>query len=360
MKNFIKKIYNKIFNNLHFNLSKKISGIKIIRKEYGFILSFLSHNFLSFTLRPKKSDDFNLISTSKYEKNKFGIILQGPMGEDGLFALETIKIYKRIFPDCKIILSTWENENKNLIEKIKSLNIDIILNKIPDSPGNGNINLQLKSTYEAIRLCKNNKIEYAFKTRTDCRVLKPNTLDYLESLIEKFPADENNFTKFRIIANSIATCKYRIYGLTDICLFGKTDDMENFFFYEDEETIIKKYNFPKNKLINQTHLKAEILLTSRYLIKIGHKLDWTLEDWWLVLKKYFCIVSSSEIDFFWKKYNWQYEQKLARTYFHKSHRLIEHSDWFSLYTGKNLNWGNLDYKEKWEFSKGKVIKKSIF
>ena len=360
MINKIKKIFKKINESFKFHLSKKISGLKIVHKEYGFILSYLSHNYFSFVLRPKKSYDFNLVTTSKYKRNKFAIILQGPLGEDGLFLIETIKIYKKIFPNCRLVLSTWNTENKKLIENIKLLDIDIILNDLPQSPGNGNINYQLKNTFEAIKYCKTKNVEYIFKTRTDCRVLKPNTLDYLESIIEKFPAENNKLTKFRIIANSIATCKYRIYGLTDICLFGKTEDIENFFYYEDELEIIKKNNFPKNKLVNETHIKAEILLTARYLKKIGHNLEWTLEDWWLVLKKYFCVVSAAEIDFFWKKYNWQYEQKLSRSYSSKSNRLIEFSDWFSLYSDKSLNWGDINYKEKWEEIEGKVYKKSIF
>lgn len=360
MTNKIKKIFQSLYQSLNFNLSKKISGLKIVKREKGFVLSFLSNNYLSFILRPKKNSDFNLITTSKYEKNKFAIILQGPLGNDGSFAIETIKIYKKIFPNCRIIISTWKNEDNNVINDIKSLNIDVILNNLPQSRGNGNINLQLKSTYEAIKFCKINKIEYVFKTRTDCRILKPNIMDYLESLIEQFPAYENKFTKHRIIANSIATCKYRIYGLTDICLFGKTQDMENYFYYQDELDIIKNNNFSENKIINETHVKAEILLTARYLNKIGHKLDWTLEDWWLALKKYFCVVSASELDFFWKKYSWQFEQKLNKSYSSNSNRLIEFSDWLSLYNDKKLNWSHIKYKEKWEEIDGKVHKKSVF
>ena len=56
-------------------------------------------------------------------------------------------------------------------------------------------------------------------------------------------------------------------------------------------------------MINETHLKTEILLTARYLLQIGHELKWSLEDWWLALKNYFCIVSSSEIDFLEKSMN---------------------------------------------------------
>ncbi len=355
-----KKIFLIIKKIFHFNISKKISGLKIVLRERGFIISCLIDNYFSYSLKPKVSSNFNLVSTSSYKKNKYVIILQGPIGDEANFVHETVKIYNKIFPNCNIILSTWDHENENIIKKIKKENIEILLNKVPEKNGNGNLNLQLKSTHEAIKLSKTFSSEFVLKTRTDCRIMKPNTLDYLQSLIENFPVVGNPSVDGRLIANSIATCKYRIYGLTDICIFGSTRDVERFFFYENEEDIIKNYNFPKNRLINETHLKTEILLTARYLLKIGHDLKWSLDDWWLALKKYFCIVSSSEIDFFWKKYEWQYEQKLSRSYGEKSNRLIEHSDWFSLYSGKELNWSSLGFKEKWEEKNGIIKKKSIF
>ena len=356
---YLKKLSQLLKRIFHFNLSKKISGLKIISKERGFIISFLFDNYFSFVLKPKKSDNFNLVSTSKYQNNKFAIIIQGPIDHEDEFTLETVKIYKKIFPNIKIILSTWNNEKQSIIDKFKRENVEIILNEIPKIKGNGNLNLQLKSTYEAINLSKNMKLDYILKTRTDCRIMKPNTLDYLLSLHESFPVKGNDIVDGRLIASSIATCKYRIYGLTDICVFGALKDVEKFFLYEEEQEIIEKYKFPKNKIINETHIKTEILLTARYLKNIGHELNWTLEDWWSCLSKYFCVVSSSEIDFFWKKYNWQYEQRLSRSYSKKSNRLIEHSDWFSLYNKKDLNWSSLEYKEKWEENNGIIKKKSL-
>jgi len=355
-----KKIFLVIKKIFHFNISKKISGLKIVLRERGFLISCLIDNYFSYSLKPKNSSDFNLVTTSKYKKNKYAIILQGPIGGESDFLYETVKIYKKIFPNCKIILSTWNNESPNIIEKLKKEDIEILLNKMPENNGNGNLNLQLKSTYEGIKLSKTFESDFVLKTRTDCRIMKPNTLDYLKSLMDNFPVKENSIVNGRLIANSIATCKYRIYGLTDICVFGTIKDVERFFFYENEEDMIKKYKFPDNKLINETHIKAEILLTARYLIKIGHELQWTLEDWWLALKKYFCVVSSSEIDFFWKKYEWQYEQKLSRSYSEKSNRLIEHSDWLSLYSSKELNWNSLGFQEKWEENNGIIKKKSLF
>ena len=126
-------------------------------------------------------------------------------------------------------MSTWNSEKQSIIDKFKRENIEILLNEIPKTKSNGNLNLQLKSTYEAIKLSKNMKLDYILKTRTDCRIMKPNTLDYLLSLHESFPV-KKNIVDGRLIASSIATCKYRIYGLTDICVFGTLKDVEKFFY----------------------------------------------------------------------------------------------------------------------------------
>ena len=241
----------------------------------------------------------------------------------------------------------------------------MIQNKIPRNSGTGNINLQLKSTSAGIELAKSEGIKYTLKTRTDCRIYKPNTFDYLESFLKTFPLHNKNFDgsylpKSRIIATSIATCKFRIYGLTDICLFGHTSDIYKYFFFENEHEILARLELNDKKIINNTAIKSEMLLCIRYLAALNHSLKWSLDDWWFVLKEYFGIITSSEIDFFWKKYNWNFEQKLSRSFTFKSHRLVENSDWIALQSGKKLNWQKLDYQEKWSFEDGKFYKKSIY
>jgi hypothetical protein len=67
------------------------------------------------------------------------------------------------------------------------------------------------------------------------------------------------------------------------------------------------------------------------------------------------------MDFFWYKYDWQFEGRFKRNYAHKDARSIEFSDWIILYTGEvdSVNWESLDYKEKWEVLDGKMVQKNI-
>ena len=78
--------------------------------------------------------------------------------------------------------------------------------------------------------------------------MKPNLKSYFSKFTKNFYFRKSKHS--RIFASSIATCKYRIYGLTDILLFGKTDEIETYFKDETEEEILKNYSF--KKVINET------------------------------------------------------------------------------------------------------------
>ena len=163
--------FEKIFSQIKYfiqkhiiiNFSKKFQIFKLLAKISAFLLVGVKIIFLSIIHKPKKSKHINIISTSKNLENEFAIILQGPIDNEENFTLETIRIYKKIFPNARIILSTWENENINQIRLIQKENIDLIQNKIPRNSGTGNINLQLKSTSAGIELAKSEGIKYTLK-----------------------------------------------------------------------------------------------------------------------------------------------------------------------------------------------------
>ena len=180
-------------------------------------------------------------------------------------------------------------------------------------------------------------------------------IKFFKSLISQFPG--KNVSE-RILAGNIATCMFRIYGLTDIIIFGKTELIEKYFLYEEEEKILSKYSFPKSRIINETAIRAEILLCARYLKNINHELVWSMDDWWNCLNKYFCVFSCDEIDFFWKKYNWEYEKKHSRAYGQKTNRLVDFSDWLNIYNDRNY-YSGYGYKERFVSENGKIKKISI-
>jgi len=333
---YLKKIYNKL-NFIKTNLNKKIEHQSIITKETGFLIDFTKDNYLTFHLRPKKSENFYLKSTAKTEE-KFAIIIQGPIKDKFFFLKNTIEIYKKIFPNSSIIISTWENENINLINTLKKENIFILFNKEP-SKSLSNIDHQIYSTNSALKFAKEIGAKYSIKTRADIRINKNNLETFLLSLIRTFPAKKNNFINSRIIVPSLITFKYRIYSLSDIVMFGETEDLIKYFDRETFAEGLKKFNLNENNLLkNETPIKAEIFLCSRFVNNLEGKISWELNNWWATLKNYFCVIDNSSLDLFWYKYDWEYEYRYLRTYSGKFARAIDFQDWLALYNGLNNNW----------------------
>ena len=359
LKNIIRIInFFNIFNIKILNLSKKVHRIPFLKNDFGIIFSFfLKRNYLSHTVRPKYADDVYQISTNDDSENRFGIILQGPVG-DKKFLIETIKLYSKIFPNCKVVLSTWENDDIKGVSDFNK-NLHIIQSTLPSKSGTGNINLQLKSTSAAINFLKKSNIDYVIKSRTDCRIYKPNTLPYLLSLFKNFPKKENGKSS-RIFATGIGTSKYKVYGLSDIFLFGRTNDLDLYFKYEEEEKILSNYGFNNKKIIKGTALINPCLLCARYLRNLNIELEWSLEHWWMSLKDHFGIIDADSIDLFWLKHNWEFEKRLVRNYSFKASRAVEFSDWLSLYSGNKMNWEKTGYHEEFEERDGKIHHLKVF
>jgi hypothetical protein len=333
---YLKKIYSKL-NFIKTNLNKKIEHQSIVTKETGFLIDFTKDNYLTFHLRPKKSENFYLKSTAKTEE-KFAIIIQGPIQDKFFFLKNTIEIYKKIFPNSSIIISTWENENINLINTLKKENIFILFNKEP-SKSLSNIDHQIYSTNSALKFAKEIGAKYSIKTRADIRINKNNLETFLLSLIRTFPAKKNNFINSRIIVPSLITFKYRIYSLSDIVMFGETEDLIKYFDKETFAEGLKKFNLNENNLLkNETPIIAEIFLCSRFVNNLEGKISWELNNWWATLKNYFCVIDNSSLDLFWYKYDWEYEYRYLRTYSGKFARAIDFQDWLALYNGLNNNW----------------------
>jgi hypothetical protein len=341
------KIYSEF---LHIHLDKKTKGASITPKERGFVVSFIRDNYLTLHLRPKKAS--NVDSDTTELNDSFAIVIQGPIGKYYNFLFESIKLYKKTFPGATIIISTWDTEKKAILESIENLGVIVLLSNLASIPwGFGNINLQMVSAHKGIEYASNNGIKYCIKTRTDCRMYHNNIAAYLVSTLNSFPLNKNPNSIGRIVATSVNTCKYKVYGITDILLFGYTKDLELYFqpfknrSFEEE---LESYGFGKfPAIINGTPVVSETFLCARYLMNMGVKLDWTLEHWWECLKNYFIVIDADSIDLFWYKTDWPYEKRFYRSYASKSHRAVEFSDWLTLYTSKNISWSKVGYQEKW-------------
>ena len=336
-----RKKFKNFTSSLNFfkkKLNKKIEHQKIIQKESGFLIDATKDNYLTYHLRPKNSENFNLESTCKINE-KIAIIIQGPIQEKFLFLRNTLDIYKKIFKNSIIIISTWENEDKNLINSLQDENIFVLFNNEPQNQTPFNVDHQIISTNKALKFAQEKGIKYSLKTRADIRIHKNNLETFLISLIKTFPVKKNNLINSRIIVPSLITFRYRLYSLSDIVLFGETTDLLKYFKNESFRDGLKILGLDEKNLIkNFTPVVAEIFLCSRLIQNINGQVLWNLEDWWNSLKNYFCIIDNSALDLFWYKYDWDYEYRFLRTYSDKFSRAIDLQDWLSLYNNFENNW----------------------
>ena len=316
------KIIKSIFKKI---ISIKDIIIKIIENIFG--------NYVTYHFRPKFSTDVNLTADTLKGYPKVSIIIQGPLLKDNKFTLNTIQIYKKIFKDYQIILSTWEDEALDYLAEIKKEGIEIVLNKKPDYPGIQNINFQIVSTLNAIKKAQELGAEYILKTRTDLRIYNPNSIEFLVNLLKAFPAGENTKQKKRLAFPGLNTFKYRPYSVTDLVMFGQTDDI---FDYWDVALDNKKPPINDKLIIDWAKARlGEIYLSTNYLEKLGQVLNWTIADSWQIYALHFCIFDTQSLDLYWHKYARNKEYRRLEYKKMKNDKELTHSEWLNLYIGLN-------------------------
>jgi len=335
----IRFFVNSFFWRIKLKFNKKIDQQPQIKRERGFIVNGIIDNYFSYHLRPKKNKDFYLRSIPTSFNKKNGIIIQGNIGKNYEFLKETLKFYKKIFPDNTVIVSTWENEDVIKLKKLEEKNIKIIINKLPTSKSPGNTDLQIITTSSGLRLADKLGLEFCLKQRADIRIYKNDLLLYMEALIKNYPLKIKTQYKNRIISTSLNTLKYRLFSLSDFLLYGNTKDLLIYFNELSYKKSLLKYEFGSEPcFIEGTPIQAEIFLCARYLSNDLGKVTFDLDFWWQSLKDYFCIVDSNSIDFIWAKYDYDIEHRFYKSYSNQFSRCIEFSDWLILYNDCEKNW----------------------
>lgn len=329
----------KILRNLIFRVAKLIVNLLLCTLKADQIetlcnsvmrkCELLQKVYITYHMRPQDSTAVNTWSQSFFSQKKIGIVIQGPIKQENNFTLESIRIYKKNFNSCLIILSTWEDEDEHYIRRCKDDGIEILLNKKPQNPGIQNINNQIVSTMAGLRRLKELGIEYALKTRTDQRMYGRNLEMFLFSTIKTFPLSINCGQKERIVAASLNTFKYRPYSISDMMLFGHIDDLLLYWSADfDESSTLPISDLAKWLMTARVN---EIYLTSRFLSQLGRQLKWTVADSWKMYADHFCVVDSHSLDLFWSKYEHRVEFRSLCYDYVRSNELLSFKEWLCLY-----------------------------
>ena len=185
-------------------------------------------------------------------EKKYGILVQGSITE---WTYDIIEEHKVNFPDCDIVLSTWDNED------VSSFSCKIVKTKQPkiSLPYNSNINFQIIGAREGL---KKINADIIMKCRTDQVIHNKHIFELYEQSHSKNKIMIPNFTTFDDID----------YWASDICQIST------------RETLLDYWN--SIEYFDGTCPPAvEIYLTTNYILR-GKK---DLSPWKEVLGKYFYV-----------------------------------------------------------------------
>ncbi len=296
--------------------------------------------FISYHSRPMNSSSVSTQSDEVKNQRRLAIVIQGPIISKNDFTLETVKIYKKHFGNAFIVLSTWSDEDAVAIRRFEESGVSVVLNAKPAYAGTSNINFQIVSANNGMKKAQAFGVEYVLKTRTDQRMYASNIADYLFNITEAFSVGRGYARqKKRIVGVSLNTFKYRMYGLSDMLIYGHIDDMALYWNAALDERKFSDEDIRKAtaSLRNFALWRVcEVYLATEFLRKVGRTLEWTLKDSWMAFADHFCVVDREQLDLFWIKYNRLEYRWLAYTGVNSSQEMT-FREWLNIY-------GNLDNK----------------
>ncbi len=243
---------------------------------------------------------------------KAAIVIQGPIWSAHDFTFETIRIYRRHMPDCKLVLSTWKDASHVDLDRIAKEGVNIVLNDKPATPGPLNVNMQIVSSSAGIQRAADLGVEWVIKSRTDQRLYQPTIMSSLISMARLFPplGAASKTQKYRVFGMSAGTLKFPPYHLCDQTVFGHIDDMLAYWspplhdnglpdsFPIDRSRLFKEV--PIGKLCRFGAV-PETYLASQFLLRQGRSLEWTVADSWAAFRDHFGVVDQMSSDIYWVK-----------------------------------------------------------
>jgi hypothetical protein len=327
----VKKLFLKSLTHVLTKLSP--SRLKRLLIIIAKLLSIKGENFITYVERPKRTNEIKVDPLGITYEN-VSIVIQGPVVFEEDFTYETVKLYFKTFPKVTIILSTWDDLSGATAADFEKLGVIVVLNKKPADYGTCNINLQLVSTLNGLKMAQEAGKEFAVKTRTDQRLYNPFFLSSLK-LLSQFPITVSNKpTNSRLIVSSMSSLKYRPFGVTDMLMLGRTEDMIK---YWDAPLDTRKVEFEHDITVKE-YAKMEIAETYilySFLKRNNLDREFTLFDTWAAYANYFIILDKSSFNIFWFKYSIEKENRLD---FYEEHIYKEMTffEWIDLKNVKHI------------------------
>lgn len=316
-----------------------------------------SDYFLSYQLRPKESSKIVSMEEESHPISDTAIVIQGPIVTEEDFTMNTIELYRKIFPGVRVIVSCWEDDDTSTIEPLVRGGVICIKNKKPEEPGFCNLNLQISSTMAGLRMAEGLGMKYVLKSRSDMRLYKVGSLDFMRNIIENHPiCDEGLKLKKRIVTADFRCLgtQYWPFFIGDQWSFGLTEDMLRYWDMTPcgeggyDAYILQRKDKDGRRLFSRKERTSKRLLAEGNIVldfisrQTEKKPDITVEEYWEFVRKYVTVIDRRLVDFYWFKYDCRFEENLHNG----SYSRADSDKSYYTYSWDFLSWCNLYYGSK--------------
>jgi hypothetical protein len=189
----------------------------------------------------------------------------------------------------------------------------------------------LISTLAGIEIARDSNCEFVLKTRTDQALTNPEALQHVNFVFNKYPGNNESG---RIVAASRNTFLYRLYGISDMFLFGSIVEMQKFWQVPQDLRLLESQQLTKSS--SQVTLRdyakrelVEVCLVANYLRKKNVEPKFTLEDSLKAYRDYFIILDSGTLGLIWNKYT-RNANRWAKEFVPNPHYEVTFLDWLRL------------------------------
>lgn len=301
-----------------------------------------NHDFsISYRVKPKQHEkQISYRQNTSYKT--LAIVLQGPIRYEEHYTVETVYFYRTLYPDAIIIVSTWDDEDQQEMERIREASAIVISSQKPSTPGILNINYQIASSKVGIEKAIELGAKYVCKSRTDQRIYKPYIYDFLINLVDSFPPSNEKIQDKRLVTLSTNYGNmFYPYFVSDFFYFGTSQEMIRLFNIGTDDR--SPYKMPPHST-RRDYAKAEyapeVYLLKKYLKNLGFECKNSVEAYWEAIQKYLICVDIKLIDLDWPKYEYHFsENVMTGSYFEDDNELmlktanVDFVNWLNLYNG---------------------------
>lgn len=286
--------------------------------------------YLTVQIRPRvvsaSNDYIERAAAQRTPHGRVALLMQGPPVLQDDFTYQSLVMYRRCHPDCSFVYSTWDSVDDVYAARIEQLGIKILRSPMPASGGDGNAGFQVLSTQIGLQYIKENiDVDFVLKTRSDQRFYNPNTLAFLQSLLDVFPAGNGQISR---LVHCGVSRQNLLYFPSDMLVFGHIEEQLRYWQLPD-------WSFMARNKVEPSifkHLWTESHLCRSYLQRMGYSAEEDLKTSQDLLAKHFIILDRAQLDLFWPKHNYRYIETFA-PYVQHAKEEGNFANWLIAYAG---------------------------